>query len=78
MQVPEKKELKAIHMTDLSKLLESLNLLDDFNNEEIKCSICNDVITNSNIGSVKKLEDGILFTCNKVSCYDALVKSTSN
>ena len=40
----------------------------------MKCIVCADVITPDNAGSIK-FTDGIpLLACNKVSCYDEIVK----
>lgn len=77
MQVAKKRELKAILNSDLSELLNKFSQWDNFVNEQIMCSVCNTVITQENIGSIKLSDGKLIFTCNKSSCYNQLVKLSS-
>lgn len=76
MQTEQRRELKAVHTTDLSNILQKLKMSEQFNQGKILCTICNDVITLENIGSLKKISGNIVFTCNKSTCYNELVKNT--
>lgn len=73
MQI-ERKEFKAAHVNDLDAILQNSGILDDFNNGEIKCEICSDVITKKNIGSIRKSNDKLFFACSKASCYVEVMK----
>lgn len=74
MLVENKKIIKAIHSADLSELLQKFNQFDDFNNEKIQCNVCNMIITKDSIGSVQLVENKLIFTCNKSSCYNEILK----
>jgi hypothetical protein len=75
MQSEQSRELKAVHTTDLSGIFEKLGLSENFNQGKIICNFCHDVITLENIGSLKKLSGEIIFTCNKSTCYNELIKT---
>ncbi len=74
MQVTDKRELKAIHTSDMSELLKKFSQYDDFENGRISCNICNVIISKENIGSIKLLGGKLIFTCNKSSCYNETVR----
>jgi len=75
MQTEQKRELKAIHTSDLTDILQKLDVIMDFKNGKISCNVCGDLITFENIGSLKKIIDKVIFTCNKPSCYNEVVKT---
>ena len=72
----QNKEIKAVHIADLENLLKKYGQLLDFKNGNIKCHICLNVISPSNAGSLKLVHENLVFTCNKLSCYDQIVKNT--
>lgn len=74
MQAEEKRELKAVHTQDLSQLLQKFNQYDEFVNGQISCDICKDKISKENVGSIRLKSDKLVFTCNKSSCYNKLIK----
>ena len=76
MQSEQERELKAIHASDLSDLLQKFEIYDKFTNSEITCNVCEDIISNKNVGSIQKLSGKLLFTCNKPTCYNKVVKTT--
>ena len=78
MPNPEKKELKAIHTTDLTEILKKFGQLDDFVQDKISCIICKTKITKENVGSIKFENEKLLFTCNKSSCYNEIVQGSLN
>lgn len=69
------KEIKAVHIADLSNLLKKYNQLQDFDSGNVKCYVCSDVITLENAGSVKHKGGRLYLTCNKTSCYGKVVKN---
>lgn len=74
MQVGEKRELKAVHTADLSELLRKFGHYDDYINNKIKCDVCSDSISETNLGSIRLKDNRLIFTCNKSSCYNEIVK----
>jgi len=76
MMPTENKEIKAVHVTDLENLLKKYEQLEDFNSGDMKCQICSDIVSSKNAGSVKLTNNRLAFTCNKVSCYNQIVKNT--
>jgi len=76
MQITGRRELKALHTSDLSELLKKFSQYDDFVNNKLHCSVCNTVISKDNIGSMRLLMSKLIFTCNKSSCYNETVKQT--
>ena len=63
-----KKELEAIHESDLKEILESLNLSSDFNAGKSHCDICHDSISESNLGALISKNGNIYFSCSKLTC----------
>ncbi|MBM2819864.1 MAG: hypothetical protein HW410_1546 [Nitrosarchaeum sp.] len=78
MQIIEKKEIKAVHMTDLADLLKKFDQLEDFTNGNIKCEICSDILINTNIGSLKLKNERLIFSCNKPACFNKMVKKSTD
>jgi len=78
MMTTENAEIKALHVADLQDLLEKYEQLDDFKNEKIHCQICSDIISSKNVGSVKLQNNNLVFTCSKISCYNAIIKKPNN
>lgn len=74
----EDKEIKAVHITDLEKLLLKYEQLDDFNKGQIKCQVCSDIVSMNNVGSIQLLNNKLRFTCNKISCYNQIVKQSAS
>ena len=65
--------LEAVHDDDLEKLLESLGMLDAFNNGTLACSFCHEIITKRNLSSIFPSEDAIAFCCDNPSCIALLL-----
>ena len=68
-------EIKAIHIADLEDLLKRHGQLDDFVGGRMKCPSCFDVITSENAGSMKKVSGRFVLACNKIPCYEYVIKS---
>ena len=67
-------KIKAVHSDDISKFLESLEILDDVKNGKYKCSICNKEITLFNIACIYPDGKEVKFCCDNLTCYEAIVK----
>ena len=75
MMSTQSKEIKAVHVADLEDLLRKYGQLQDFNDGKMMCYTCNDKISVENAGSIKRANGKFLFTCNKISCYNQIVKN---
>jgi len=69
-----KKEIEAIHKHDLKILLQTLNLLDDFEARRIRCQFCRDIIQENNFGAIYSQDKKIFFSCSKLQCLTKLPK----
>ena len=76
MMSTRSKEIKAVHVADLARLLQKYEQLENFKNGNVKCHICSGSISLANVGSMKRVNKKFVFTCNKIHCYDQLVKDT--
>ena len=74
MQTTPKTELKAVHKTDLKDVLQKFNQYDALIEGNVHCRICNSVLNLKNIGSLKLVDEKLLFTCNEPKCYGSAVK----
>ncbi len=75
MMSTQSKEIKAVHIADLDNLLKKYGQLQDFRSSNIKCHICSNEISPTNVGSIKLVNEKFVFACNKISCYDKIVKT---
>ena len=69
-----KKDIKAIHKHDLRAMLQNLDLLEDFDNQKIRCQFCNDTIQKNNFGAIYTQDKKIMFSCSKLECLNKLPK----
>ena len=72
----QNKEIKAIHIADLTDLLKKYDQLENFNNGNVRCQICSDAISSMNIGSIKLVNKKFAFICSKTYCYNQIFKIT--
>lgn len=61
-------EIPAIHDKDLEVLLKELKLLSQVENEELKCSVCGDLITMKNIGGIIPEMNSVRIICDNSEC----------
>lgn len=66
--VKKKKEIEAVHKHDLKSLLQSLNMLSDFEARKIRCQFCRDIIQEDNFGAVYSKNREIFFSCSELQC----------
>jgi len=67
-----RKDIEAIHKHDLRPMLQNLNLLDDFDNQKIRCQFCSDTIREDNFGAIYTQDKIIMFSCSKLECFSKL------
>jgi len=72
MSTPSK-EIKAVHIADLDDLLKKYDQLQDFASGNMRCQVCSKEISSVNVGSMKRVGEKLVFTCNNVSCYSHMV-----
>jgi len=70
----DKKEILTFHEQNLEEILSKLELLDRFKNRELRCSICNKIITKENFGCIYPENDGIKVCCSDLKCLNAVKK----
>ena len=75
MMSMQRKEIKAVHIADLKNLLKKYGQLEDFSGGHILCTVCNDSVSPTNVGSMQLADARLVFTCNKISCYNQIVKN---
>ena len=63
------KVIPVIHARDLVGVLEKYNLLADIQNGLSECTECSKTLTLDNLGSMRRLNGKLVFTCNNVLCY---------
>lgn len=71
----QSKEIKAVHIADLDDILKKYGQLQDFHSGNMKCHVCYHEISSTNVGSMKLVNEKFVFACNKISCYDKIVKT---
>lgn len=69
-----KKEILAFHEQNLEEILSKLELLEEFKNKKLKCSICNKIITKGNFGCIYPENDKIKVCCSDLKCLNAVKK----
>lgn len=70
--------IRAIHDTDLVKVLKKLGLYEGIVEGRYRCFVCGRKITLSNIGGLFKSRDGkINFVCNNMKCLMIAAEITS-
>ena len=70
--------IRAIHDTDLVKVLKKLGLYDGVVEGRYRCFVCGRRITLENIGGLFKSRDGkINFVCNNMKCLMMAAEITS-
>jgi hypothetical protein len=73
-----KKIIYAVHDQELETLLKNLELYDDFFEGNIRCFICDKIITEENLGSIFPYEEDIKICCNDIDCYKKLLELRGN
>jgi len=70
--------IRAIHDTDLVKVLTRLGLYEGVVEGRYRCFVCGERITLDNIGGLFKSRDGkINFVCNNMKCLMTAAEITS-
>jgi len=65
-----KEIIRAIRRDKVLNLIEDESIKSDFENNKIKCSKCEAIITLDNIGAIKKENGQIFFICDNYTCIN--------
>ncbi len=68
-------QVKAVHRAEVAELFERLGLREAFENSELQCRICRDVITSENFRAVTLLAGELVFYCTKWECPMSIVEN---
>ncbi len=60
--------VKAIHDSDLERVLRKLGLYEKLVRGELRCAICGRVLTLENLGGLYKENGKIKLVCNRIEC----------
>ncbi len=60
--------VKAIHDTDLERVLKKLGLYEKLVAGELRCSICGRLLTLENLGGIYRENGEVKLVCNKIEC----------
>ena len=60
--------IKAVHDSDLEKVLRKLGLYERLTRGELRCSICNRTLTMENLGGLYKEGGEVKLVCNSIKC----------
>ena len=67
-----KEEVRVVHDNDLDTFLESLGILKQFKQRELKCKFCKKPVTFENLHSVFPQSGTIKTVCDDVDCIRGL------
>ena len=68
------REIKAIHVADLGKVLDRYGQREDFEGGRMRCLVCSKTVSDGNAGSMRFVGGKLAFTCNATACYTEVVK----
>lgn len=71
LQPPEKREVKAVHKSELDEFLQSVEISEDIDQGKIRCVSCDEIVSRKNIGAVFGDSGEIKVLCNKVKCMES-------
>jgi hypothetical protein len=66
-------EMNAVFEDDLSRFLESLEILEPLKNGEMLCAFCGKEVNLNNFSSVFPQENDIKVCCDEWQCYNQLM-----
>jgi len=66
--------IKAVYDTELNSFLEKLGLLEEMKNGQLRCSVCNRVLTFDNFGGVYNENGQLKCFCQQTECYLEVLK----
>jgi len=75
----DRKKLPAFHEDDFTEILAKFNLLDKLNEGELKCSVCDKILTKENFGCIYLTKnEEIKTSCSDLMCLEKVYQETKN
>ena len=72
--IMREQKIKAVLDKELMQLLENLEMSDQFNSHQCKCSFCDEIVNDNNLSAIFPHEKQVCFCCTKQVCIDRLIK----
>ncbi len=72
----ERHRLRAVYEDDLIKLLESIGIKRAIEKGELKCHVCNEVVTIDSLQAIIPLKKNIGVLCSKTTCLNKIELET--
>mgnify|MGYP001770631222 CR=1 FL=1 len=69
--------IRAIHDSDLERVLRRLGLYERVARGEFKCAVCGEAVTLENLGGVYRENGMIKFVCSKITCLVEVARRIS-
>lgn len=67
----ERRKIPVFHEKELEEVLEKFHLLEKMENNELKCSICNIIISQDNFGCLFLSKEGnVKVSCSNPECLE--------
>ena len=70
------KVIPAIHANDLIGVLQKYDLLDGIERGLRKCTECSKILSLNNLGSLRRRDGKLVFTCDNILCYYNVVNKS--
>ena len=75
---PMEKTIPAIHERDLPDMLQRYGVKDAVENGQYRCTECSRTLSPGTLGSIRRSNGKLVFTCKNVLCYYKAVNKTRN
>src|SRR5947209_1626794 len=67
--------VKAVHDTDLERVLDRLGILDDVRGCRLKCAVCDQPVCLENLGCIFARAGQVMVTCDQALCVSTIAAS---
>ena len=64
-----KETIRAVHDLEVENFIRSLGLINDLYEGRLRCAACDEPITVESFGALTRVENKMVFSCKKPSCY---------
>jgi len=69
--------LRAVHDTDLKRVLRRLDILEAVEGGKLRCSVCNRPVNMDNLGGLYMDNGEVKVVCNNISCLYKVAEYTA-
>jgi len=74
----EKSTINTIHERDLDKLLNKIELKEDFINKKVKCRFCEKIVDINNLYAISNDNGSYIFICDSIECINKFFEYSDN